>query len=190
MVLVKNNNKSLYVFVGCFFVLVMVVFLGSSYGFKKVCKDCDVDRPVPLVPLPLSHVPRADILRNPYDPPLKDDRYGIAMAPLPVNIMTNIGAVNAEYRQIGIITPAQGSSKNEILPLMGRPLFTNRQKWQYYSISNQHNNVKLPLRVKGRSGTYEYGVDELFDGDAVFVEGNKERFRVTLYDKDGIQYLG
>jgi hypothetical protein len=90
---------------------------------------------------------------------------------------------------MGILTPLNGASKDNILPLMGRPLFTSRQKFQYYTISNQHNNIKLPISVKGRSGLDEYGVDEVFDGDTVYVEGYNDAFRVTKYDNNTIRYL-
>ena len=72
---------------------------------------------------------------------------------------------------------------------MGRPLFTNRDKWQYYTISNQHNNVKLPISFKGRSALNDYGVDQIFDGDTIYVEGYNEPFRVTVYENDTIKYL-
>lgn len=146
----------------------------------------------PLIP------PTRDVLLNPYTPPLRDERYyvpemglgyPIPMGRVPINVSTNIGAVNTNYRQVGILTPANGSPDDKILPLMGRPLYTNRGKWQYYTISNQFNNVKLPVMVKKRRGTDEYGVDELSEGDYITVQGLKQKFKVTVYDDDGMQYL-
>ena len=136
-----------------------------------------------------------DPLLNPYAPPLRDERYFVprfGMAPpgvVPINVSTNVGAVDTNYRQLGILTPSNGSSKDNIIPLMGRPLFTNRDKWQYYSTSNQHNNVKLPVSRAGRSCTNEYGCDKLYNGDTVYVEGVNEAYRVTMYDNDTIKYL-
>jgi len=125
-----------------------------------------------------------DPLLNPYAPPLKDERYLV-----PINISTNVGAVDTNYRQLGILTPLHGKSKDNIIPLMGRPLFTNRSKWQYYSTSNQHNNVKLPLIYRGKSCTNEYGCDQLNNGDTIYAEGENESYRVTLYDNATIRYL-
>ena len=130
-----------------------------------------------------------DVLLNPYDPPLKNDQLTRIRRPLPINVSTNIGAVDASYRQTGIITPLNGTSKDNILPLMGRPLFTNRDKWQYYTISNQHNNVKLPISFKGRSATNDYGVDQISNGDTIYVEGYNEPFNVTIYETDTLKYL-
>ena len=138
-----------------------------------------------------------DVLLDPYSAPYSDERYLVPelnyqpsiVRSVPINMSTNIGSVNTEYRQMGIITPLNGSSKDNILSLMGRPLFTNRDKWQYYTISNQHNNVKLPISFKGRSALTDYGVDKIFDGDTVYVEGYNDAFRVTVYENDTIKYL-
>ncbi len=137
-----------------------------------------------------------DVLLNPYDAPYRDERYFIEQplhfkGAVPINVSTNIGAtpVDTSYRQMGIITPLNGASKDNILPLMGRPLFTNRDKWQYYTISNQHNNVKLPISFKGRSALNDYGVDQIFSGDTVYVEGYGDAFKVTVYENDTIRYL-
>jgi hypothetical protein len=143
---------------------------------------------------PYSNAP-ADVLLNPYTPPLKDERYFlpslnfIPPGAVPINVPTNVGAVDTNYRQLGILTPKKGSSKDNILPLMGRPVLTNRDTWNYYTTSNQHNNVKLPINVKGKSGTNEYGVDRLYSGDIVYVEGANEAYRVTMYDTETIRYL-
>jgi hypothetical protein len=131
-----------------------------------------------------------DVLLNPYSAPYRDERYFVPKA-IPINISTNIGATPSDtsYRQMGIITPLNGISKDNILPLMGRPLFTNRDKWQYYTISNQHNNVKLPISFKGRSALNDYGVDQIFNGDTIYVEGYDDAFKVTIYENDTIKYL-
>jgi hypothetical protein len=138
-----------------------------------------------------------DVLLDPYTAPYRDERYFVPEVSyvhpirnaVPINVSTNIGAVDTTYRQMGIMTPLNGTSKDNILPLMGRPLFTNRDKWQYYTISNQHNNVKLPISFKGKSALNDYGVDQIFDGDTIYVEGYNEPFRVTVYENDTIKYL-
>jgi hypothetical protein len=142
---------------------------------------------------PYNNLPTKDILGNPYAAPLRDERYFVpelTYAPpnsVPINVSTT--ALDTTYRQLGILTPLNGSSKDNILPLMGRPLFTRRSLWQYYTISNQHNNVKLPVAVKGKSGLNENGVDEIYSGDTVYVEGYNEPFKVTKYENDTIKYL-
>jgi hypothetical protein len=147
----------------------------------------------------------ADVLMDPYVPPLRDERYlvpGLTIVPpgrVPINISTNRGAVDTTYRQVGILTPLNKNSHDKnsqnndshekILPLMGRPLFTNRDMWQYYSMSDQNNSVKLPIRFKGRNASNEYGVDKIYNRDIVFVEGYQRAFMVTEYENDTIKYL-
>ena len=144
---------------------------------------------------PYNNLPTKDVLLNPYAPPYKDERYFVPELNLlprgsvPINMSTNVSAVDTTYRQLGILTPLNGGSKDNILPLMGRPLFTRRSLWQYYTISNQHNNVKLPVSVKGKSALSEYGVDEIYSGDTVYIEGYNDAFKVTMYDNDTIRYL-
>jgi hypothetical protein len=125
-----------------------------------------------------------DVLMNPYAPPLRDERYLV-----PINVSTNVGAVDTTYRQVGMMTPLSGESKDKILPLMGRPLFVSRDKWQYYTMSDQNNSIKLPISRNGRSCTTEYGVDKLYNGDTVYVEGYNQAFKITIYDNDVIKYL-
>ena len=144
-----------------------------------------------LVPPPIP----GDVLLNPYVPPLRDERYLIPQLNLvppgtiPINVSTNVGAVDTSYRQVGMLNPLNKQNKDNILPLMGRPVFTNRDKWQYYTIGNQFNSIKLPVIVKGRSGSNEYGVDRLNNGDTVYIEGLNDTYRVTVYDNDTIKYL-
>jgi len=149
-----------------------------------------------------SNLPK-DVLMNPYEPPLKDERYligetGIQQTPpgtMPINVSTNIGAVDTTFRQVGILTPMrlrkrgeQGKEENvRILPLMGKPIFTNRDKWQYYTMTK--NNIKLPIIRNGKDALNEYGVDIIYNGDVVYVEGFDEAFKTTIYENSVIKYL-
>jgi hypothetical protein len=129
-----------------------------------------------------------DVLLNPYTPPLSDERYFIPRR-IPINVSTNISAVDTTYRQVGILTPKLNKDKDRILPLLGRPLFVSRSKWQYYTMTDKHNSIKLPILYKNRSCTNEYGCDELIGGEHVYVEGYNEAFLVTKYDSDTIKYI-
>jgi Family of unknown function (DUF5755) len=142
---------------------------------------------------PYNNLP-GDVLLNPYVPPLNNERYIVPQVQyippntVPINISTSIGAVETSYRQVGILN----SSRNvdgRVVPLMGRPLYVNRDKWQYYTISNQHNNVKLPIIVQGRDALRDQGVNQLYTGDLVYVEGYNEYFRVKIYETDTIKYI-
>ena len=106
---------------------------------------------------------------------------------IPVNVSTNIGQRQTNYTQVGILTPSGGNDK--ILALMGRQLHTSRQKWQYYTISDNNNSVKLPVIKNGRSCTNEYGCDELYDDDVISVPPYNNEFRVKIYEFDSPRYI-
>lgn len=173
-----------------------------------------------------------DILLNPYAAPYYDQQY---LSPTASNLFygtaggytglgLGVGMGNGYYgpggigtsgnvsnfRQVGILTPKHGDPDGKIMPLMGRPISTSRGTWNYYTVSNQHNNMKIPVRVNGgyrkggregfgaavgaancktecnkkvgKSGLAEYGVNEVLDGDDVFLEGYNKDYNVTLYD--------
>jgi len=98
-----------------------------------------------------------------------------------INIATR--GTNQSYSQIGILTRPGINAETLILPLMGRRLDSGRNKMQYYTISNTGNmNTKLPVSKDGRSCTGEYGCDEIFNGDTVYVEGYADTFKATIYE--------
>jgi hypothetical protein len=106
----------------------------------------------------------------------------------PVNIATR--GTNQSYSQIGILTRPGINGETLILPLMGRLLDTGRNKMQYYTISNTGNmNTKLPVSKDGRSCTGEYGCDEIFNGDTIYVEGYADTFKATIYENSRFNYI-
>lgn len=154
-----------------------------------------------------------DVLLNPYVPPLRDNSVGSTRPSydirggvetihyggmggggggVGINVPTR--SVDTTYRQVGILTRSGGAggahgSQETILPLIGRPLFTNRDKWQFYTLSDKNNAIKLPVIVNGKSGTNEYGCNNVSSGDMVYVEGYNESFRATAYDSASLRYL-
>lgn len=149
-----------------------------------------------------------DVLQNPYVAPLRDDRYlvpthdvrGMPTCPsritlgfndptscnsagIPINISTK--AIDTDYRQVGILY----NNNKSILPLLGRPLFTSRDKWQFYTMNEKENSIKLPIINNGKSCTNEYGCDNLYTGDNVLVEGLNEYYSVKMYDNAVMKYL-
>ena len=116
-------------------------------------------------------------------------RQGPDIRPRPnVNIETR--GTNQSYSQIGILTRPGINAETLILPLMGRRLDSGRNKMQYYTVSNTGNmNTKLPISKDGRSCTGEYGCDEVFNGDTVYVEGYADTFKATIYENSRFNYI-
>ena len=141
-----------------------------------------------------------DPFSNAYVPPIRCDSGGLMSNAIPMNaipmnaIPINIQTQRSEmrYSQVGIITK-KSMNHNEVLPLMGRRTITSRDKWQYYTIlgggSGGNLQTKLPVRVKGKLCSGEYGCDEIFQGDVVYVEGIKETFEATIYESGLFSYI-
>lgn len=143
-----------------------------------------------------------DPLTNPYVPPIRCDGGSLTTPSIavpviegkvPINIPTQ--RYNTSYNQVGILTKQNGAvgGSPDILPLMGRQLITSRSKWQYYTVSGGgpggHLQTKLPVRVNGKSCSGEYGCDEIFNNEEVFVEGFQEKFVATIYENGLFSYL-
>ena len=143
-----------------------------------------------------------NVILDPYGPPLKDDGLyfpndsgdirGVppvvfpgSPAGIPINIQTR--GLSQDYTQMGILTREKDDL---ILSLMGRRLISGLDKWQYYTISNTGNmNTKLPISVRGKSCSGEYGCDILMSGDSVYVEGYKDVFKATIYENGTFSYI-
>jgi len=161
---------------------------GDNTSINKITREkIIINQPETIIPNIMGSYQRPeDVLLDPYDPPLRDDRYIQRRGGgIPINIQTQ--SVDTNYRQVGILTRLNG--KETILPLMGRPLFTNRDKWNFYTMNDKNNMIKLPITFKGRSCTNEYGCDNLYNGDTVFVEGYNDAFKVTAYDNQVMRYI-
>lgn len=187
------ENWTLGLFLVLFILLAYLYYIfltkpmGSSYSFNHpIPIGYPIQSIAPMGPMGSNVTP--NIMMDPYAPPLRTDGMYFPTRPqgIPVNIETR--GLQTEYTQMGIITCDH--KENMILPLMGRRLMTGLDKWQYYTISNTGSiNTKLPIRYRGRSCSGEYGCDCLMDGDAVYVEGYKDTFRVTLYETAKFQYI-
>lgn len=186
------ENVSLFFVIVCILIIGLLIYISlykqnvvvnNSPSEKIIIKDSQREKSS-LLSWPYNNLAN-DVLLNPYAPPLRDERYFTPS--VPINVSTNVGAIDTNYRQLGILTAT--NTKGKILPLMGRPIFTNRDKWQYYTMSDQHNSIKLPISRNGKSCTNEYGCDRLYNSDTVYIEGVNEAYRVTMYDNDTIRYL-
>lgn len=106
----------------------------------------------------------------------------------PVNISEqNIAPVNLTVRgfdegiqQVGTIQKVFGRD-NYVYPLFGRKKYRNDNKWEYYVKFGKYG-VILPL-VPLRN------CEELNNNDQVYIQGQPDEYRVTMYDSDIPQYL-
>ena len=93
----------------------------------------------------------------------------------PINIRTR-GI--SHYVQIGLL-----HGGDDILPLFGRRTYNGSHMWNYYTVSNDHNPIHIPIEVSSRDCQDAYGCKELYDGDSIHVIGHTGAFNVKLYDR-------
>jgi len=180
--------------------MIFIIFLIGLVGYfiylsMKTTWQISIKNPIRITGEPNTYnflnriPPMGNIFSNPNIPPLKDGVYhpknSSDIRGIPINVPTQ--GVDTTYQQVGILSRMNGSET--ILPLMGRPLLTNRSKFQYYTMSDKFNTIKLPISKGGRSCTNEYGCNELFNGDNVYVEGYQDAFKVTIYENNGPKYI-
>ena len=183
--------------------IVILSAIGIYFFYSNYLKMATAPTPPSMSSMPSASMPplfmmssraNSDVLEDPYAPPLRNDSYfgGANMmmpmaAGIPINVRTQGPPINTNYRQVGLLTRVNG--KETILPLMGRPLQKNRDKWQFYTMSDKNNSVKLPISFKKKSCTGEYGCDNIYNGDTVYVEGYKDAFQATIYDNAVMEYF-
>jgi hypothetical protein len=91
-----------------------------------------------------------------------------------------------EIQQIGILNNKHNS---KILPLYGRKTYPSSSKWNYYTNTDKYSSVQLPVEYKHKDCTSEYGCEEVYDEDSVYVKGYDDQFRVILYKMDSPRYI-
>ena len=72
---------------------------------------------------------------------------------------------------------------------MGKPLIANRDKWNFYTLSESNNLLKLPINHNNKRCMGENGCDNLYTGDTVRVEGYNDSFKVTTYESNTLKYI-
>ena len=185
-----------------FFLLILVILLFiyiwyNQYRIHQGTRDNSSEKVVLVntssnIPQMVPIASRQDVFNDPYSPPGKNPvvypRNSGDVRGIPVNVQTR--GMDNDYQQMGILTRSNYSGDEMILPLMGRKHMSGRDKWQYYTISGSGNlNTKLPISVNGRSCTSEYGCDDIYNGDTVYVEGYKDTFNATIYENNQFHYI-
>jgi|TARA_B100002019_G_scaffold265764_1_gene255552 hypothetical protein len=178
-------------------IFIILLLIGVLYFFYLSNKPTqhnyfrhETTVPQPPILMPISS--KQDIFNDPYRPPLKQNAHihptdSSDIRGIPINIETR--AISSSYQQIGILNRTNDNS-DLILPLMGKRTMSGRDKWQYYTISGSGNlNTRLPISVNGKNCSGEYGCDEIYNGDVVYVEGYNDTFQATIYNNDSPHYL-
>jgi hypothetical protein len=186
VICIENITIIFIIIVFCLAGFVMYKFVGNDI---KYTINQNSESIMPKFNSIFSNNP-TNTLMNPFAPPLKNSNYfqGHNTRGIPINVNTR--GFDTSYKQVGILTRnVQIQGEEVILGVLGRPLHTNRSKWQYYTMNDKSNSIKLPMSHNGRSCTSEHGCDELMSGDTVYVEGYNDAFKVTIYENSQPRYI-
>jgi hypothetical protein len=200
------ENMTLFFIISILILIIYLVYLvflknmnnfSTSTPISKVVVN-EINNKSGLFPRPsfsFSNIEN-DVLLNPYEAPLRNNQIfsnsGIQFQNrIPINIRTQ--SFDTNYRQVGILTRHANSGKETILPLMGRPLITNRNKWNFYAMSESNNMIKLQVSSVNnnnhRNCMSSNGCEDLMNGDLVKVDGYNDLFKVTTYENDTPRYI-
>ena len=102
---------------------------------------------------------------------------------LPINIRTR--GEPSEYQNIGTLTNA--SMSNDVKPLYGRRTYRGSNEWNYYTLLNNHIQVKQAIEVDSKNCLDERGCKELMDGANINVNGVS--YTVKLYPYSDFRYI-
>jgi hypothetical protein len=98
------------------------------------------------------------------------------------------------FQQMGVLTAPGGtetsaSPNRTILPLFGRSIDPNRNRWNYYTRTDGINPIQLPLQYKRRNCDDDNGCDEINEGDSVGVPVLGQSYNATIYRYSTPRYL-
>jgi hypothetical protein len=196
------------------FVLIgVLVFIGFQiYRQQAIQTQAQAQaQAVPMKPtVVVVSTPTPTVVQTPSDPrfnPLSPERsytgppdlrgfpsppFPAGMGAIPINQMTR--GVPEQYQQVGVLTAPGGTDTSAtptrtILPLFGRKLVTNRDRWNYYTRTDGMNPVQVPLEYKRRKCDDDVGCDEIMEGDAVSVPIMGQSYVANVYRYAVPRYL-
>lgn len=112
---------------------------------------------------------------------------------VPINVPTR--GVD-EFQQVGVIASIENKNetsstdtRKKILPLYGRRTFNGSSKWNYYTSTDGYHVVQLSIVNQNKDCMEEYGCDELYSDDEIYVQEYEESFRVNMYNRSPIRYI-
>jgi len=164
-------------FIGYFIIDKLSIYLNKDDMIKKSECDCPinreskdrlvvVDRTIDSEPQQYESGPKREYSRG---------------RGLPVNIRTR-GEPN-EYQNIGLLKNGSGS---DVKPLYGRRVYTGSNMWNYYTVLNDHIQVKLPI-IRKSNCLDERGCSEISSGEEITV--NSITYKVELYPYSDFRYI-
>jgi len=194
-------DTSTMIFCGLLVVLIVAIFAGIMLNKPQQKptvivvngKQKEIQKEVQQAPLDPRFAPLSPE-RSYFSPP---DVRGVpipaGLGPMvPINVQTR--GLPDTYQQMGVLTAPGGSSTSAspsrtILPLFGRQLTTNRDRWNYYTRTDGMNPVQVPVQYKRRNCDSDNGCDEILDGESVAVPIMGQSYTASVYRYSTPRYL-
>jgi hypothetical protein len=180
-------------------VVAIAVFIAKTQGWLGAAAAPPT---VVVVKTPVAAAPAGPtVVMTPPDPrfapPAPEQVYnpsfggGAAGGP-PINVATR--GYPEPYQQIGVLTAPGGTSMSAspnrtVLPLFGRKLITNRDRWNYYTRTDGMNPVQVPVQFKRRNCDDDLGCEEILDGESVAVPVLGNSYVANVYRYATPRYL-
>jgi len=196
-----------------FVVFVAVVFLAIGVALWTYKKDnvqviikriTEPSRPVIVAPpqqlvaqqmVPMTATPGTPLPpeRN-YD--TQPDYTGFTPPPgvpiVPIQVPTR--GLPEQFQQVGLLAAPGGSdtaatANRTLIPLYGRRVAANRERYNYYTKTDGYNPVQVPVSFKNRNCDDDNGCDEISTGDTVAVPLLGKTFTATTYKYNTPRYI-
>ena len=92
-----------------------------------------------------------------------------------------------EYQQVGHLASINDSyNRKLILPLLGRKI--NRDRWEYYTSTENNSRIRIDITYKNRECADDVGCDEIQNNDIITVPSYDCDFQVHMYRLKPIRY--
>ena len=213
--LCMSNASLLAIFFASVCVLVLALVFAKQYGILDM-RDREQSMYVPPPAKPTvvvirndpPPIPRAMPIINPdprFAPMSPEQIYNVppdystntplpagAASVVPINVQTR--GYSDSFQQIGVLTAPGGSETSAsptrtILPLFGRKLMANRDRWNYYTRTDGMNPVQVPVQFKRRDCDDDTGCDEVMNGDSVGVPILGQSYIANIYRYSTPRYI-
>lgn len=181
-------SKTVFYF-GCVILFLIVYLIIDKLNKKDECV-CPVlekedKKNVVVIDRPTQIIDRQIVDRNDSPAQFKrgPERQYMGGRGIPINIRTR--GDPSEYQNIGTLTNA--SESNDVKPLYGRRTYRGSNEWNYYTLLNNHIQVKQAIEIDSKNCLDERGCKELMDGMNINVNGVS--YTVKLYPYSDFRYI-
>ena len=190
-------SKTIFYF-GCIILLLvgyliidkLSIYFGKEDLIKK--EDCNCPTIQHTKPVKVEKEDRLVIVDRPVDSDSPSqykrgpDRHYSMGGGLPINIKTR-GEPN-EYQNIGLLRNDDADADpNDVKPLYGRRVYRGSNMWNYYTLLNDHIQVKLPVTSTNSNCLDERGCSEIQSGGSIQLNG--KTYKVELYPYSDFRYI-